>query len=171
MQALEVGKPYQEGVSRIPEGIVFDFNQGGGILRLVFDSPLDSEIKEIKKGKIELGLLEKEGIIFFLIKFGKLEWMDAPYNSALSNPFDLEELQDEKAGYAVQIVLIDGMTGIVHALKLIGLPYAMSVKFKQLVEQQRQSPIRDYDGALNVIYSRYSTMDLLKGADVHTLEV
>ena len=42
--------------------------------------------------------------------------MDAPYNVALSKPYDLEELTDEKTGYAVQIVLIDGMTGIVQAL-------------------------------------------------------
>lgn len=79
MRDLEIGKPYQEGLNRIPEGIVFDFNQGGGFLRIVFDSPLDSEIKEIEQGRINLGLFEKHGIIFFLIKFGRLSWMDAPY--------------------------------------------------------------------------------------------
>jgi len=46
---------------------------------------------------------------------------------ALSKPFELEELIDEKKDYAVQIVLIDGMTGIVQALNLIWLPHSMSI--------------------------------------------
>ena len=90
MQKLEVGKPYQEELTRIPEGIVFDFKQGGGFLRIVFDRPLDSEIKEITQGKIKLGLLEEEGIIFFFIEFGELPWMDAPYNVEFSKPFELQ---------------------------------------------------------------------------------
>ena len=99
----------------------FNFDQNGGLLRIVFDSPLESEIKEITQGKIKLGLLEETGIIFFFIKLGELPWMDAPYNVEFSQPFDLEELTDPNSGYALQIVLIDGMTGIVQALKLIKL--------------------------------------------------
>ena len=165
MQQLEVGKPYQEGLKRIPEGRVFDVNEGGGFLRIVCDSPLDSEIKEITQGKKNLGLLEKDGIIFFLVKFGSLDWMDAPYNVARSKPFDLQELTDENKGYAVQIVLIDGMTGLVMALKLIGLPHDMSKRLKELIEKQQETPINDYDAVLNRIYSSYDTDDLAKLAD------
>jgi hypothetical protein len=165
MQKLEVGKPYQEGLNRIPEGIVFDFNQEGCFLRIVFDSPLDSEIKEIEQGGINLGLFEKYGIIFFLIKFGKLSWMDAPYYVGLSEPYELQELTYEKTGYSVQIVLIDGMTGIVKVLKLIELPHTMSIRLKELIENQRKTQIRDYESVLSQIYSRYETVDLLKEAD------
>jgi hypothetical protein len=169
MQKLEVGKPYQEGLNRIHESIVFDFNQGGGFLRIVFDSPLESEIRDINEGKIKLGLLEEAGIIFFFIKFGKLPWMDAPYNVALSKPYDLEELTDENTGYAVQIVVIDGMTGIVQALKLISLPYTMSKRFKELVEKQRKTQIKDFDMVLNKIYSKYDTDALVEEAETYFL--
>jgi hypothetical protein len=168
MQKLEVGQPYQEGLKHIPEGIAFDFNQDGGFLRIVFDSPLDSEINEITQGKIKLGLLEESGIIFFFIKFGELPWMDAPYNVALSKHYNLEELIDEK-GYALQIVLIDGITGIVHALKLIELPYAMSRSFKEMVEKQRKTQIKDYDKVLNRIYSKYETDALVEEAEIYSL--
>ncbi len=165
MQKLEVGKLYQDGLNRIPEGIKFDFNQAGGFLRIVFHSPLDNEIKEIEQGKIKLGLFEKYGIIFFLIKFGSLSWMDAPYYVGLAKPDELEKLTDEKTGYAVQIVLIDGMTGLVKVLKLIELPHSMSVRLKELIEKQRNTQIRDYNAVLSQIYSRYNTEDLLKKAD------
>jgi hypothetical protein len=164
---LEVGKPYQEGINRIPEGIVFDFNQSGGFLRIVFDSPLDNEIGEIKQGKIKLGLLEKDGIIFFFVKFGSMAWMDAPYDVGFSQPFKLEELMDEKN--AVQIVLIDGMTGLIVALKSIELPHSMSNRLKELVAKQMETPIRDYEKTLNRIYAAFSTDDLVKIADKYML--
>ena len=169
MQKLEVGKQYQEGVKRIPEGMIFNFDQGGGFLRIVFDSPLESEIKEITQGKIKLGLLEEAGIIFFFIKFGELPWMDAPYNFEFSQPFELEELTDPKTGYALQIVLIDGMTGIVQALKLIKLPHEMSKHFNEMVEKQRATPVNDYDNVLNRIYSRYDTDTLVEEVEIYLL--
>ena len=168
MQQLEVGKPYQVGLKRFSEGFVLDFNQGGGFLKIVFDSPIDSEIKEIEDGKIKLGLIEEKGIIFFLFKFGNLPWMDTPYNVALSQPYELQELTDEKTGY-VQIILIDGMTGIVKALKLIELPHEMSKRLKELVENQRKAPLPDYEAVLNKLYSTYDTIDFLTEADIYTL--
>jgi hypothetical protein len=47
MQKLEVGKSYKEGLTRIPEGRIFYINKDGGIIKIIFDSPLDSEIDEI----------------------------------------------------------------------------------------------------------------------------
>jgi hypothetical protein len=165
----EVGKPHQAGLKRISEGFVLDFNQGGGFLKIVFDSPLDSEIKEIEDGKIKLGLIEEKGIIFFLFKFGNLPWMDTPYKVALSQPYELRELTDEKTGFTVQIILIDGMTGIVKALKLIELPHEMSKRFKELVDNQRKAPLPDYEAVLNKLYSTYDTIDFLTEADIYTL--
>jgi hypothetical protein len=169
MQKLEVGKPYKEGLKRIPEGMIFNFDQSGGLLRIVFDSPLESEIKEITQGKIKLGLLEEAGIIFFFIKFGELPWMDAPYNVEFSQPFELEELTDPKTGYALQIVLIDGTTGIVQALKLIKLPCEMSKRFKQLVEKQKETRITDYETVLYRIYSKYETEALVEEVEIFDL--
>jgi hypothetical protein len=169
MRSLEIGKPYTEGVSRIPEGIVFNFNQDGGYLRIAFDSPFESEIDEIKHGNIKLGLLEEDGIIFFFAKFGSLSWMETPYNVEFSQPYSLEELTDENAGYALQIVLIDGMTGIVQAFKLIWFPNEMSKRFKELVEKQLKNPVFGYDSALNRIYSRYATDDLVTEAEIYSL--
>lgn len=169
MRPLEVGKLYQEGLNKIPEGMLFDFNQGGGFLRVVFESPLDNEITQMKQGKIKFGLLEKDGIIFLFLKFGTLAWMDAQYNIELSQPYTLKELTDESKGCAVQIVLIEGMTGIVKALKLIELSHAMSVSLKELIEKQLKNPVFSYDSTLNRISCNYSTENLLKEATIYTL--
>lgn len=83
----------------------------------------------------------------------------------LSQPYELKELTEENKGYAVQIVLIDGMTGLIMALKLIELPHSMSIRLKELIENQKKTQIRDYESVLSQIYSRYETVDLLKEAD------
>lgn len=168
MQKFEIGKPYQAGVTKIPEGIVFDFSQAGGFLRIVFNAPTREELREIKKGKIKLGLLEKDGIIFFFIKFGELYWMDAPYNIAFSKPYEFGQLADENSGYAVQIVLVDGKTGIIKAIKLIGLPHELSVKFRDMVQKQKKAPVKDFDSVLSRIYTRYLTGDLIQEAETYT---
>lgn len=169
MKKFKVGQPYKEGLKRIPEGMVFNFDQESGFLRIIFDNPLDSEIREINEGKIKLGLLDEAGIIFFFIKFGELPWLDAPYNVEFSQSFELKELTDPKTGYALQIVLIDGMTGIVQALKLIELPYETSKRFKELVEKQKKTQIKDYEAVLNRIYSKYETEALVEEAEIFDL--
>jgi hypothetical protein len=95
--------------------------------------------------------------------------MDTPYNVILSQSNELQELTDEKKGYAVQIILIDGMTGVVKALKLIELPHEMSKIFKELVEKQRKAPTPDYEAVLNQLYSTYDTIDFLVEADIYML--
>lgn len=169
MQNLEVGKPYKEGLIRIPEGMTFNFDHNGGLLKIVFDSPLESEIKEITQGKIKLGLLEESGIIFFFFKFGELPWMDAPYNIKFSQPFELKELTDLKTGYALKIVLIDGMTGIVQALRHIEFPYKMSKQFKESIEKQKKTRIEDYETVLTRIYSKYETEALVEEVEIFDL--
>ena len=95
--------------------------------------------------------------------------MDAPYNVEFSQPFELEELTDPKTGYALQIVLIDGTTGIVQALKLIRLPCEMSKRFKQLVEKQKETRIKDYETILYRIYSKYETEALVEEVEIFDL--
>jgi len=61
------------------------------------------------------------------------------------------------------------MTGIVHALKLTGLPYTMSKRFEELVEKQRKTQIQDFDTVLNKIYSKYDTDALVEEAETYFL--
>jgi hypothetical protein len=91
------------------------------------------------------------------------------YNVGLSKFYDLEDLTDEKMGYAFQIVLIDGITGIVKALKLVELPHEMSKRFKELVEKQKKSRIRDSKTVLSRIYSKYETEALVEEAEIFDL--
>jgi hypothetical protein len=168
MQAIEVGKPFS-GTNPIPESVIFEFEQSGGFLRVAWTSPSQFELKQFADGKIKLGLLEIDGIIFILVKFGSMSWMDAPYHVKFFPPYDLEDLTDSNKGYLINYVMLDAKTRIVKVLKLLEMPHEMSLQFKKLVMKQGETSIDGYDQRFFQIYKKHSTNDLVKMAKTYDL--
>ncbi|MCQ4924936.1 hypothetical protein NE686_17675 [Tissierella carlieri] len=90
----------------------------------------------IKNGRLQFGLFIKDGIIFFLSKFGDMGWMDAPFRVALSP--DLTTLQElnEDMGYSCSIILADSLNGEVKVLRFISFSTLFSIKLKEAIEDQ-----------------------------------
>lgn len=101
MYKYEVGKPLQKGVTQYPEGVHFNFGPDGASLLIFMDNPTQSEIKSVKTGKAKLGLFVKENVIFFLSKFGTMNWVDAPYTVHRSAPFEFEDVEDKKYWFPI----------------------------------------------------------------------
>lgn len=168
MQSYEVGKLFEEGKTQYQEGIKFDFNQGGGTLYILYDRPKQKEVEEIRKGRLQMGILYKQDIIFLLFKFGNLNWMDAPYSYQLSEPHELSTPEDD-TGYSMTVLLIDAATGILKVVRQIGWPTKMSRQFHDYVAQQRNRDFSNhlYNAKLNEIYKNYTTNYLVGVADIY----
>jgi len=164
----EVGKPFIEGKTRFSEGVHFDFQQGGPVLILFYDRPTSEEIEEVKKGRAEFAFYEKLPVIFFLCRFGSSSWADAPYSVHISKPFTFEPLQ-EGAGFGLQIYLVDATTGILKAMRLIGLKTDFSRRLKLAIERQKAEEFNEsmYNFEINRTYKNYSIDDLVKCADAY----
>jgi hypothetical protein len=168
MQAIEVGKPFP-GTKPIPESVIFEFEQSSGFLRVAWTSPSQFELKQFADGKIKLGFVEIDGIIFILVKFGSMSWMDAPYHVKFFPPYELENLTYSNKGYLINYVMLDAKTRIVKVLKLLEMPHEMSLHFRELVTKQRETSIDEYDQRLFKIYKKHSTNDLVKIAKTYDL--
>lgn len=105
-----------------------------------------------------------KGVIFLLIKFGNLEWMDMPYNVVLGPLDPLQKIENDNEGYAMTIILADTYTGKIEALILHGMSNKTSKEFYKLIEEQKRinQTINEYNQNLNAVYQSYSTKDLLK---------
>ena len=162
-QYLEVGKPYDPEKKNYREEVKFDFGQSGATLIIAFNSPSVKEIDHIKNSDIEVGVYPKDELLFMLFKFGTLNWIDAPYSVHLSEPFTLEEIPEEM-GYSLFIVLIDAATGIVKALRTIGLSTKFSRQLQKLILNQKMLPFdkNEYLNKIALINNNYSTKDLTK---------
>lgn len=166
MRMLEVGKLFEEGKTKYPEGVKFDFYQEGPVLYLFFNRPTEKEIESVKSGKFEIAMYAREEIIFILAKFQGMEWMDAPYSVHLSKPFEFESIETGK-GFGLNTFLVDASTGILKVIRFSGLSTDFSLKFVFAIENQRRLSFDNasYEQKLNAIYGNYSTSDLVQRAD------
>lgn len=166
MRKIEVGQKIENMVFQ-GDGIKFDMDDSGGVLLLSMSRPSHEEIESVK-GDLKLALTEKNGCLFILVKFGSMDWMDAPYHVQLSKNLTKLQPLEEGMGYSCNIILYDE-TCTVRVLRLIGF----STKFSRLLERKILDQMEDvsfdlgkYNSTINQIYANYSTNDLLKYAEI-----
>ena len=166
MEKLEVGQVIPRFVGH-PESPLFDVNDGGANLIILFKNPTADEKKAFKPGeRFEIRMVLKDGIIMMMVKIGNLNWMDAPYTPHLSKNLSKLDKTEEGQGLALSLMLVDCATGKLESIRLIGL----STRFTNAlydniltVFDQNFDPL-EYNTKLDNIYRNYSTKDLLKFA-------
>lgn len=162
---LKVGSPLGGIPKQHAEGprLVID---GSGLLLLVsLRSPTSAEVRAYKSGVATFALAEREGIIFFLARFGSLAWIDMPYNCRLEPQITLPEVTPG-SGYALTTVLHDANGGTVRSVRLIGLPELISRTLYSLIDTQQGDPRVTEDRQVYLhqvgdMMARYTTQDLL----------
>ncbi len=166
-QKFEVGSLYKPKKTNYNEGTRFDFLQSGAVLELFYDRPTPGEIQDVTKGRFELGFYEKDEVIFMLFRFGSGQYMDAPYTAHLSAPFEFMEKIEQGLGFGLNVFLVDAATGILRAMRYVGLSNDFSQRFKKAVERQKKQGFDKtaYAAAIQMVYANYSTKDLARRAD------
>ena len=169
-EKIEVGKLYREGKTRYDEGVLFNVTNTGLQLEVYFNNPTENEINNFKsKSPYKFGLFKKDGILFFLSKFGNLNWMDAPYSVGLCKDMDSIVLQElpPTGGYALTVVLVNAATGVLVTGRVIGLQHRFSKVLKDAFDKQKSLGKIDrleYFKAIHNIFATYSSSDMAKDA-------
>lgn len=165
MKKYEVGKVYPEIVGHT-EGCHFDIADDGATLAVYFNRPTAKEIENFKSDKkFEIRLIDFPDTMMFLVKFGSLNWMDAPYTPHLSK--NLTNIKTEQGkGLATTIMLFDTSTGKLEALRLVGFSEKFTNNIKNSVENLLKCPFDkgQYGMYLGTLFSRYSADDFVKMA-------
>ena len=98
-----------------------------------------------------------------------MPWMDAPFHAGLAR--NLTKLQDieEGQGYGCTVILADSSTGIVKAIRYIGLGTEYSRRLKRHIEEQMNEPFNEseYDNNLYRIMKNYFTRDMVRFSEVN----
>lgn len=162
---FEKGEQIKEFIGR-PEGPLFDFDSSGATLTVFFNRPTDYEISQFKSDNpFEIRFVEIRGILMILLKIGGLQWMDSPYTVHLSRgALDFSDELEDGLGYSLMLMLVDGTTGTIQHLRMIGLGTNFSRALRKKILNQLNMPFnkQGYETALQSIYSTYRTKDLLK---------
>lgn len=161
MNITAIGQLYQPGRTEYPEGCEYNFFDAGHQLRLFFSNPNKQEIHAVRKGKASFGLLVSENIIFLIFQLKPLRWSDAPYSWWMVPEDRRAEPQEisEGEGALLQIILINANTGIVEAIRAIGLDTDFSRVLHAQIRHQMQKPLapQEYSNQVDRAYAKYPT--------------
>ena len=122
MQTLTVAEHYKEAIGR-EDGLQFDLDDSGVIIPLYYHEPTEDEIAQMKSDQpVRMGLIARQNVLIILMKFGNLNWMDAPYSPHLSK--NLTHLPDSIAddeGFLAQLALFNTADGELKWLRAFSL--------------------------------------------------
>lgn len=146
------------------ERVIFDINDSGAVLYVLFDNPTKNEIQQFDKD-IEIRYVKVGSVFMMLFKFGNLNWIDAPYSPHLSRFAELEEPADGE-GIGLQIIFGDCRTGMVHYLRLVGLSTEFSRKMVSDIAEDLKRPFNKdfYSIDISAVMNQYRTDDLVNMA-------
>lgn len=163
MEKIAVGKPYKGNYRT--EGIKFTYTEGFHLNIFLKDLKAD-EIMDIKKGEYKFGLTVIGEMMFFTCSFGdSIELSDAPFHFGLYTDGRIKDLPVEIAegqGLALNITAVDAHSGIVKAIRLIGLSTEFSRKLIEVCQSQSGVAVSrfEYDSKLQHIQQMYSSKDI-----------
>lgn len=110
---------------------------------------------------MELRFVSVRGVFFFLLRFGDMDWMDAPFSPHLAPAFKLDDLADGQ-GYSCTVMLADSKTGELRSLRLIGLGTGFCLALKKELRALPAMPTLDYYYTLDAVMAAYPTAALAK---------
>lgn len=163
MYSYEVGKRYPFAIRQ--EGVVFDLADDGAYLNVYFRNPENIEVEQFKSSRpFEFRYVVLQNIAMCLFHIGSLNWMDAPYSPHLSNNLSTFSVPSDGNGLALTICLFDCATGELRHIRYVSLSTNFTKKFFGDVMELKMESFSEpeYFAALNSLFAKYSTKDLLK---------
>lgn len=163
---FRAGTPIPKVSTPVHDGVYLEFN-GFFSLICAMNRPTAKEKNAFRSGVPQFDLVVVDGVIFFLSRFGTLNWMDSPFNRHLYSDNRILQLEEPgpTQGYSLHVMLIDSVTGVLVHQRLIGLDHDLSMRLRDAIINQPVIP--DYDQRVRNVMARYSTKDLVTLASSH----
>ncbi len=153
---------FDEGAHLLVDG------SGSLILLIMYSRPTENEIMDMSsKNRFEYACLMRNGVLVFLAKPGKQEWMEAYYKPPFGAPAQLATTITDGFGLSLSLLLVDKATGILKIQRMIGLDQAFSAKFVELARESDKmiDTPEKWLSATGQMQSRYTTHDMVVLAD------
>lgn len=123
------------------------------------------EIRELHHGSLQMGVAYINHCLFLLFKFGKIPWMDAPYEPRLHSEKMGFPLFGSGTGAILQLNIVDSANGEVKAMRQMGLGNLLSNRLHTLCRELQEQPFKEssYHWMVDKTYKKYPTSeDMLK---------
>ena len=156
------------------EGITFDY-WGVPLLTFHYDNPTEKEIYGAREGRLEIGIYERDGVIFFPIKCPNAGgYMDCAFNGHLYlqkypelDPFSMEA-PGPGNGCALTVLMVDTNGDIIKSIRSVGMGNKWTHYLIKCLQKQKETPFDEDKFNLKVseVYGRLNSRDLFERADI-----
>lgn len=146
------------------EAPLFDFSDEGAVMMVFFNNPTAAEVEQFQSGRyFEVRFTDFSHVIMIAAKIGNLNWMDMPYTPHLSSGLTRFHLPGKGEGLSLVLMLIDGVSGEVKAIRLLGLSEHFTRRFIGAVMEESMEPFDKitYNQKVLQIQNRYTTKEIV----------
>lgn len=148
MTCMEVGRKFDGAI--LEEGAVFETEEWLNLCYIFLDTPSEREIKAVSSGGIKLDIICYDEVIYFHFDADNILKFMAPFNMCLYSNFNL--IKPENRSYIMPIILVDRITGIIKALRVIGYDNKFSKKLYELIKTQWKNGVSDFENKIKKVY-------------------
>ncbi len=141
MITLAVGEQYPNKMAASQEGARADFlNENSNILLISMPNIDKKELKALKKGQLECGLLVDDGGIMLVWRFSlnnkPVVTLDSFFNAKLIKEISLYDITNSEERLEIEVHVVDTETNIIKAIKLMTMPNDLTLAFMSAVQNQ-----------------------------------
>jgi len=164
----EVGQLYLGLRKTWQQGFEYNFTVYGHELRIFFNHPGQNIIDSVENKRVSVGFLHEPPVIFLLFEIeGLCEISDLPFSYHLVPKDDqyLPALYPLGIKTVFKIILIDALTSVVSAIRILPIPEQISDFMHSALHVQAAETFSEYAYRedLASLYARYPTsLDLWK---------
>ena len=145
---VEIGKPFQEGLTCYLEGSVFEYNSKGCFLLIAYSLLTAEEIEVFYHGNVEFNIIIEDDLLVFLKKIEGLRgWSASGYNYHLVDK-DLRPNRsnvNEEEDLEVKMILVDANIGRVMGTRNSDLGPELGNTFKTEIKKQSERKFDAYN--------------------------
>lgn len=134
MKQYKVGEKYEEFLYKGDVAAMKFIKKRADIFILQKD-PSDTCIYEILNSRPFFQIYTKNNIIFLLIKFGNLDWIDIPY---VHSGISVLEINDDEYGYPCRIFFANSTSGVLLGKRYVCFSNGLSKAFYFAVKEQQK---------------------------------
>jgi hypothetical protein len=174
MNTYAVGQLYSPVRTRWREGTQYNYRAGAHELIVFWSTPSVDEICAHRSAKARFALTVAGPVILLAFRFGDLPWCDAPYTWHMV-PEDERDLpsadleEDRRAlVHHYHHYLVSAEDGVVRAIRMMTWSPEFTRTAHRAIRRQAEQAwdAREYDRALNALYSQHPTSTSLAKAAV-----
>ena len=148
------------------EGASFEIYDNMCQCTISMNNITDAEREAVESGRIICSLVSVNGVTYVCMYLGNVLYYEMPFNMGLYKEFRLDKLE-EGNGYLFFILLADHDSGIIKAMRAVGLSDNFSRILYNLSVNQWNNKIDDYEKRVAEIFEKYPTTTMLKNSLVY----